>query len=164
MLRPCRLDHLSVCPQSILWQNGWMDPDAVWDGEWGHPGIHVCAHVPMGVHVPQGEGAVLGDYRHLRPHWFEWAEWRIIRTEMYSTCTRKVNNISIRTIHHWNLRFIGFPRMYSSSRSMLGFESNWRKCNSWHMQTEHSAARWSAVATSRRPSASRPTLIFSIRH
>ena len=27
-----------------------------------------------GVHVPQGEGAAFGIFRHLRPHWFEWAE------------------------------------------------------------------------------------------
>jgi len=26
----------SVClSESVLWQNGWVDPDAVWDGEWG---------------------------------------------------------------------------------------------------------------------------------
>jgi len=30
-----RLSHLSVCLESVLWQNGWFDPDAVWDGEWG---------------------------------------------------------------------------------------------------------------------------------
>jgi len=34
-----RLDHLSVCLsvglQSVLWQNGRLDPDAVWGGEWG---------------------------------------------------------------------------------------------------------------------------------
>jgi len=37
MLRTCRLDHLSVClyPESVLWQNGWLNPDAVWGGEWG---------------------------------------------------------------------------------------------------------------------------------
>jgi len=39
-LRNIRLDHLSVCwsvgrTQSIFWQNGWLDPGAVWDGEWG---------------------------------------------------------------------------------------------------------------------------------
>ena len=36
MLRTCRLDHLCVCvcPESVLWQNGWLDPDAVWGGEW----------------------------------------------------------------------------------------------------------------------------------
>jgi len=32
-------DHLSVCvfagSESVLWQNGWKDPDAFWDGEWG---------------------------------------------------------------------------------------------------------------------------------
>jgi len=25
----------SVAPQSVLSQNGWLDPDAIWDGEWG---------------------------------------------------------------------------------------------------------------------------------
>ena len=25
---------LSVCTESVLWQNGWLDPDAVWNGEW----------------------------------------------------------------------------------------------------------------------------------
>jgi len=27
-----------------------------------------------GVHMPPKEGAVLGIFRHLCPHWFEWAE------------------------------------------------------------------------------------------
>jgi len=40
-------------------------------------------------------------------------------TEMYSTRARKVD-ISVWTIHRWNLRFIGFPKIYSSSRLMLG--------------------------------------------
>jgi len=31
-----------------------MDPDAVWDGEWGGPGIDVR----NGVHLLQGEGVV----------------------------------------------------------------------------------------------------------
>ena len=39
MVQACRLDHLSVClsvgPESVLWQNGRLDPDAVWGGEWG---------------------------------------------------------------------------------------------------------------------------------
>jgi len=25
----------SVCLESDLWQNGWVDPDAVWEDEWG---------------------------------------------------------------------------------------------------------------------------------
>jgi len=30
-----RQDHLLVClsVRSVLWQNGWLDPDAVWGGE-----------------------------------------------------------------------------------------------------------------------------------
>ena len=35
----CHLFHLSdclsVCLESVLWQNSLLDPDAVWDGEWG---------------------------------------------------------------------------------------------------------------------------------
>jgi len=26
---------VSVSLESVLWQNGCMDPDAIWDGEWG---------------------------------------------------------------------------------------------------------------------------------
>jgi len=26
---------MSVCPESVLWQNSWMDPDVIWDSEWG---------------------------------------------------------------------------------------------------------------------------------
>ena len=26
---------VSLCPESILWQNGWLDPDSVWGGERG---------------------------------------------------------------------------------------------------------------------------------
>ena len=33
LLQVCRLSHLSVClsvcPESVLWQNGLLDPDAV---------------------------------------------------------------------------------------------------------------------------------------
>jgi len=31
----CLLVCRSVCPQSVLWQNALLDPDAVWDGNWG---------------------------------------------------------------------------------------------------------------------------------
>jgi len=30
MLQICRLDHLCVCLESVLWQNGSLDPDAIW--------------------------------------------------------------------------------------------------------------------------------------
>jgi len=35
----------------------------------------------------------------------------IFLTEMYSTHALKVDSISIQTIHRWNLRFIGFPKI-----------------------------------------------------
>ena len=31
----CLSVWLPVGQESVLWQNGWLDPDAVWDGEWG---------------------------------------------------------------------------------------------------------------------------------
>jgi len=41
-------------------------------------------------------------------HWFEWAEWRIIRREMHSTRVWKGDIISVRTRYCWKRRFIGF--------------------------------------------------------
>jgi len=55
-------------------------------------------------------------------------------TEMYLTRAWKVDSISI-----WNLRFIVFPKIQLSLRSMLGFMRNLQQCNSWHMQNGHSA-------------------------
>jgi len=26
---------LFVCPESVLWQNGCLNPDAIWGGDWG---------------------------------------------------------------------------------------------------------------------------------
>jgi len=46
----------------------------------------------MGVHMLQTEGAGLKTFRNLQPHWFEWAERRISRTEMYSTHTSPHSN------------------------------------------------------------------------
>jgi len=61
MLRTCRtsrlVDFRSVCPESVLWQNGPLDPDAVWGGEWDQSRIGVLDGV---VHDRRREGAVLG--------------------------------------------------------------------------------------------------------
>jgi len=45
-------------------------------------GVATGIHVLDGVHVPQKVEAILGIFQHLRPQWFEWAEWRIFCTEM----------------------------------------------------------------------------------
>jgi len=37
-------------------------------------GVGPDIRVLDGGHVPQRGGAVLGIFRHLRPHWFEWVE------------------------------------------------------------------------------------------
>jgi len=51
----------SVCAcrsvHSVLWQNGWVDRDAIWDGEWGQS-RDGC--IKLGVVIVEGEGAVLG--------------------------------------------------------------------------------------------------------
>ena len=121
----------------------------VWGGEkvTGYP-RHSC--IRWGFTCPETKGVFWGFLGIYAP--LVWmSRMTYFCTEMYSTCAWKVDNISVRTICRWNLRFIGFLMMYSSSRSMLGFESNWQKCNSWHIQNGHSAA------TSWRPSASRHT-------
>ena len=33
---------MSVCPESVLWQNGRVDPDAIWDDEWGQSVLPFC--------------------------------------------------------------------------------------------------------------------------
>jgi len=38
LLQVCRLSHLSVCLcvwKAYCGKNGRLDPDAIWDGEWG---------------------------------------------------------------------------------------------------------------------------------
>jgi len=115
--RPTCLRSCNVVFSSLtLQQNGWVDPDAVENGELGRSRDGCIRWGPRA----QGEAAVLGIFRHLHPHWFEWAEWRIFSTETYSTRTWKVDSISVRTRYRWNLRFIGFPKIQWNSRSMFG--------------------------------------------
>jgi len=67
-----------------------------------------------------------------------------------------VDDISVHTIYGWNLCFIGFPKIYSSTRSMLGFDSNnWQNCNSFN--TRKMAVRQHTLSL--QPLASRSTLI-----
>jgi len=66
-------------------------------------------------------------------------------TEMYSTRASKVDVISVWTIYHWNLSFIGFPRIQLSSRSMFGFVRNLQKCDSQHTQNSRPAAHCNVV-------------------
>jgi len=40
----------------------------------------------------------------------------------------KVDNNSVQMIYHWSWRFIGFPKIRSSSMSMVGFTRNMQKC------------------------------------
>jgi len=35
MVRACYICLSVGCPESVLWQNGQLDPDVVWGGEWG---------------------------------------------------------------------------------------------------------------------------------
>ena len=63
MLGNIRPDHLSICLSVCLSVRkvycgktaDWIR-NAVWNGEWGYPGIHVLD----GVHLPQGEGVDFG--------------------------------------------------------------------------------------------------------
>jgi len=44
---------LSVGPESVLWQNGWLDLDAIWDGEWGRSMVGVLDWME----IVEGKGA-----------------------------------------------------------------------------------------------------------
>jgi len=49
---------LSVSPESVLWQDGWLDPDTVWGGKWGRS-RHGC--IRWDPHA-QRKGEVLGGF------------------------------------------------------------------------------------------------------
>jgi len=87
------------------------------------------------------EGWILGSFAPIGPM----VSLAYFVTEMYLTHAWKVDNISAQTVHHWNLHFIGFPKICTDSMSVQGFECNWQKCNSWHMHNRHSAARCSSA-------------------
>jgi len=53
----CRSVCVSVCPESVLWLNGWLDPDAMWGGEWGWS-KDGC--VRWGPRAPKGRGGFGG--------------------------------------------------------------------------------------------------------
>ena len=84
-------------------------------------------------------------------HWFEWAEWRIVRREMYSNRVQKVDIISVRTRYCWKRRFIGFLRIWSDSRLKWGFRRNVQKCNSYITQNGFTAASRAPTTSWYRP-------------
>jgi len=118
------LAHVTVCVSSVCWSVWKMYCGKTADWNWMSFLMVSVVGRGMGVldrvHVPEGEGVVL---RGFSPHWFQ---WRICWTEIYRLVHE--NNISVWTICHWNLSFIDFPKIQSSSRSTLGFARNWQKC------------------------------------
>jgi len=59
-------------------------------------------------------------------HWFDWAEWRIVRQEMYSTRVWKVYSISVRTRYCWMTSWHrpakgSFIRYYYLANSLGGY-------------------------------------------
>jgi len=50
---------ISVCQQSLLWKNGWVDPDAVWGGEWGRSRN---ARVLDGVVIVERKGSFVSEF------------------------------------------------------------------------------------------------------
>jgi len=86
-----------------------------------------------------------GQFQGFFTHWFKSS---IFCTEIYSTHAWKVENISARRIYCWNRRFIGFPKIQSSSRSKLGFKRNMQKFNgicNWLMCIYHGSGAKSAL-------------------
>jgi len=68
----------AVCLENVLWQNGGLDPDAIWGDELGRS-MDGC--IRRGPHAPRGRGSFWGEKG--CPHWFL---QRICLTEMYLTC------------------------------------------------------------------------------
>ena len=109
----------------------------------------------------------------VRTHLNEWAEWRIVCQEMYSTRVRKVDNISVRTRFCWKCHFIAFLTTQSGSRSKWGFTRNVKNATLILCKMDlpqHTVQRWRhgigqyTVYLFYRLWASRPTLMLSVRH
>jgi len=113
----CSSVCVSVCPKSVLWQNGWLDLESGCRLGWW-VGLVEGGCIRWRSTCPKEKG------------WF-WVSMAYLFTEMYLTYVWwKVDNISICTIYRWNRQFIGFPEIRSSLRSMLGFKRSVQKCNS----------------------------------
>jgi len=81
-------------------------------------------------------------------HWFEWAEWHIVRREMYSTRVWKFDTFSVWTRYCWKHRFIGFWRYSQVQDRSGGFGEKYRnvsviscKMDFPHMP-QHAVQRW----------------------
>ena len=115
VLLTCRIAHVSVCvcasvcpSESVLWQNGWVDPYAVWDGEWDQLNDGRIRWVV----IVEGEGAVLG-VNFGRP---------TVTNGDYDSCARAMHSsqITLRTCLQTGCRIY---RTVTRSR-----EKNSRKC------------------------------------
>ena len=67
-LSVCLSVCLSICPVGELLENGWLDLDAIWGGEWGQLRD---GWIRWGPYHPVGRGG----FGALLPHWFEWHFW-----------------------------------------------------------------------------------------
>jgi len=131
----CMCVHQSVCPESVLWQNNWVDSDAVWDGEqsWSRDGC-----IRWGWSKGRGN---LGFFTPIGP--------MVSMTYFYqknvlNSCVKSGRYFHMDSIS-LNLYFTGFPKIQSSSRLMLGFVRNLQKCNSQHVQNWRPTSRCSMV-------------------
>ena len=104
MLLNFHVAHLSIrtCEQ---WQHGWLDPDAVWRGEWGGA-RHSC--VRWKCRCVNGKGLFLAWFLAFFGICALFFSMGDMTREMCSTRVCQFDNISQSRIYSWNLCRIGF--------------------------------------------------------
>ena len=95
----CRSVCASVCPESVLWRNSWLDPDAIWDGEWGWP-RHWC--IRWGRRAAR-EGRFQEFFVPKPPSWFQWHTFaqKCVRLVHERLKYFHMHNISLESTFHW---------------------------------------------------------------
>jgi len=119
----------SVCLESVLWQNGWLDLVAVWVSEWGLSRDECIRWDPR---APEGKGGFGG----FRSHWFD---WHIFNRNVFDSCVEswryfRTDNILLEMSFYWLSKII-------VNFNIDGVCKNMQKCNS------HFAQKWSQAAT-----------------
>jgi len=96
----CRSLCQSVCPESVLWQNGWLDLDAVWNGDRGQ---WRDGYIRRRSTCPKGKRQFWGGLAHVGFNGFEfWSPQLHQHVNLHSTCHLNNKTYPLTPDLHWH--------------------------------------------------------------